>query len=113
MRTSSVIGNIADHPVIESMERTGWPDGYDPMPHICPRCGGGLCGEDMLLDNGMGDILGCIDGCIDEIVPDAPRICEICGELVGDDDALYVNTVNGDVLGCSICCNSRGLVDVE
>lgn len=104
MRIKNVIGEILEHPIIENMERTGWTNGYDPIPCTCPNCEGNLGTEDRLLDNGLGDILGCIDGCIDEIVPDAPRICEICGELVSDDDAIYVNAVNGDCLGCSLCC---------
>ncbi len=30
---------LRDHPIIENMERTGWPDGKEPPVPICPVCG--------------------------------------------------------------------------
>lgn len=30
---------IPDHPVIQNMERTGYPDGKEPIYPICPVCG--------------------------------------------------------------------------
>lgn len=113
MRTNSVIGNIADHPVIESMEQTGWPQSYDPMPHVCPHCGRDLCGDDTLLGDMIGNILGCVDGCASEIVPDMPRICKVCGGLVIDSDAIYVNKGNGETLGCSLCCQTIRIDEFE
>jgi hypothetical protein len=31
---------MLDHPVITNMERTGYPDGKEPDPILCPLCGG-------------------------------------------------------------------------
>ena len=33
--------NIPDHPVIQNMERTGYPDGKEPRRkiYLCPSCG--------------------------------------------------------------------------
>ncbi|MGN1157110.1 MAG: hypothetical protein ACI4TK_13110 [Agathobacter sp.] len=30
---------MRDHPIIENMERTGYPDGQEPKALICPLCG--------------------------------------------------------------------------
>lgn len=31
--------DLPDHPVIQNMERTGYPDGKEPTFPICPVCG--------------------------------------------------------------------------
>ena len=31
--------DLPDHPVIQNMERTGYPDGKEPIFPICPVCG--------------------------------------------------------------------------
>ena len=33
--------DLPDHPVVQNMERTGYPDGKEPR---CPRCP--ICGEE-------------------------------------------------------------------
>ena len=31
--------DVPDHPVIQAMERTGYPDGREPTEMSCPICG--------------------------------------------------------------------------
>lgn len=52
--------DIPDHPIIQSMERTGYPDGKEPQTPICP-----ICGEECetIYKEMYGSILGC-DICI-------------------------------------------------
>ena len=49
--------DLPDHPVIQNMERTGYPDGKEPTFPICPVCGEEC--EEIFRDN----IVGC-DICI-------------------------------------------------
>ncbi len=51
---------MRDHPVIENMERTGYPDGKEPVYPHCP-----ICGEecDTIYRDNAADIVGC-DACI-------------------------------------------------
>lgn len=45
-----------DHPMIQNMERTGYPDDKEPEYPICP-----VCGEetDTVYRNQTGEIVGC------------------------------------------------------
>lgn len=52
--------DLPDHPIVQNMERTGYPDGKEPHYPICP-----VCGEetDMLYKTINDEIIGC-DNCI-------------------------------------------------
>lgn len=52
--------DVPDHPVIQNMERTGYPDGKEPK---CPRCP--MCDEetDTFYKTIGAEIVGC-DNCI-------------------------------------------------
>lgn len=52
--------DIPNHPVIQNMERTGYPDGKAPVYPHCPVCGK-ECGT--IYHDREGDIFGC-DECI-------------------------------------------------
>lgn len=53
--------DIPDHPVIQNMERTGYPDGKEPnFPH-CPVCGNEC---DTVYRNIDGEVVGC-DVCLE------------------------------------------------
>ena len=52
--------DIPDHPVIQNMERTGYPDGKEPTYPHCPVCSAEC---DTIYKNSDGDIVGC-DECI-------------------------------------------------
>lgn len=58
LQTVEIGADMRDHPVIECMERTGWPDGHDPMPYICPSCGAELAREESVLVV-FGEYVGC------------------------------------------------------
>lgn len=48
--------DLPDHPVIQSMERTGYPDGKEPCFPRCPVCGNAC--ETIYKTNGY-EIIGC------------------------------------------------------
>ncbi len=48
--------DIPDHPVIQNMERTGYPDGKEPAYPHCPVCGEEC--ETVYIDR-TGDCVGC------------------------------------------------------
>ena len=52
--------DLPDHPVIQNMERTGYPDGKEPTFPICPVCGEEC--EEIFRDKDL-NIVGC-DICI-------------------------------------------------
>ena len=52
--------DLPDHPVIQNMERTGYPDGKEPTFPICPVCGEEC--EEIFRDKDL-NIVGC-DFCI-------------------------------------------------
>lgn len=52
--------SIPDHPVIQNMEQTGYPDGRNPEYPYCPVCGAEC--ETVYL-NDQKEIIGC-DICI-------------------------------------------------
>ena len=52
--------DIHDHPIIQNMERTGYPDGKEPTYPHCPICDGET---DTFYKNKDGDIIGC-DECV-------------------------------------------------
>ena len=58
--------SIPDHPVIANMERTGYPDGKEPDPVLCPLCGGEC--ETIYRRRKDYEIVGC-DICIQRIDP--------------------------------------------
>ena len=58
--------SIPDHPVIANMERTGYPDGKEPDPVLCPICGKEC--ETIYRDRTFKAIVGC-DLCIESIEP--------------------------------------------
>lgn len=54
---------ISDHPVIQNMERTGYPDGKEPPQPVCPVCGAEC--ETMYQDRyDKGEYIGC-DVCVE------------------------------------------------
>lgn len=57
---------IPDHPVIANLERTGYPDGKEPEPPLCPLCGGEC--EIIYRTKEDHEIVGC-DLCIERIDP--------------------------------------------
>lgn len=62
--------DFPDHPVIQNMERTGYPDGKAPKMPICP-----VCGEPChtVYTNIYGEIFAC-NGCVS--VSDATDLLE-------------------------------------
>lgn len=50
---------IPEHPVIDNLLRTGWPDGREPEMPVCPICGK-ECDTFFLTE---GQIIGC-ESCI-------------------------------------------------
>ena len=52
---------IPDHPVIQNMERTGYPSGREPPQPFCPICGAEV---DTVYTDGV-NVLGCPE-CIAE-----------------------------------------------
>ncbi len=53
--------NTREDPVIQNLQRTGWPDGKEPEHPRCP-----VCGEECdMIYRHDGDIVGC-DNCIEE-----------------------------------------------
>ena len=48
--------DLPDHPVIQNMERTGYPDGKEPTFPICPVCGEEC--EEIFRDKDL-NIVGC------------------------------------------------------
>lgn len=55
--------DIPDHPIIQNLMRTGYPDGKEPKDFKCPVCGGD--GELYYLTKSK-TIVGC-DLCVDAI----------------------------------------------
>ena len=47
---------LPDHPVIQDLERTGYPDGKEPVYPRCPVCGADC--EDVIRDKNL-NIVGC------------------------------------------------------
>lgn len=60
-----------DHPVIQNMERTGYPDGKEPKMPTCP-----VCGEPChtVYTNIYGDEIFACNGCVS--VSDATDLLE-------------------------------------
>lgn len=54
---------MRDHPVIELMEQTGYPDGREPAYPVCPVCGREA---DTFYEDSDGNIVGC-DECIKKV----------------------------------------------
>ena len=52
--------NIPDHPIVQNMMETGYPDGIVPKTYICPICGREC--EEYYID-GYDDVIGC-ENCI-------------------------------------------------
>ena len=50
------MSELRDHPVIENLCRTGYPDGKEPEYPVCPHCGADA--EDFY-KNRLGQIVGC------------------------------------------------------
>lgn len=48
--------NIPDHPVIQNMMRTGYPDGKEPEYPVCPYCN---AAAEKFYKNSCGEIVGC------------------------------------------------------
>ena len=48
--------DLMDHPIIRNMERTGYPDGREPVQPRCP-----ICGEECetIYQNHLGNYVGC------------------------------------------------------
>lgn len=53
------MGAMRNDPVIEKVERTGWPRGSEPRSYRCPNCGSVLTESEMLYIRDDGEILGC------------------------------------------------------
>lgn len=52
--------DFPENPIVQNMERTGYPDGKEPEYPVCPVCGHGT---DTIYVRDDGDIVGC-DWCI-------------------------------------------------
>ena len=52
-----------DHPIVQNLERTGYPDGKEPVFPICP-----VCGEecDTMYKDRYGAYVGC-DVCMETV----------------------------------------------
>lgn len=52
-----------DHPIVQNLERTGYPDGKEPVFPICP-----VCGEecDTMYKDRYGAYVGC-DACMETV----------------------------------------------
>lgn len=50
-----MFNDIPDHPVIQNMERTGYPDGKEPEYPHCPVCG---AETDTVYSDGV-NVVGC------------------------------------------------------
>ncbi len=57
-----------DHPVIENMERTGYPDGEEPVTYRCPVCRDCIYHGNYLYTI-EGEVLGC-EFCVSSIPPE-------------------------------------------
>ena len=57
---------IPDHHVIANLERTGYPDGKESEPVLCPLCGGDC--ETIYRRKEDREVVGC-DLCIEGIDP--------------------------------------------
>ena len=61
---------IPDDPIIRNCERTGYPDGKEPVSPICPVCGREC---ETVFKDISGEIVGC-DECLDPITAwDEPK----------------------------------------
>lgn len=90
--------DIPDHPVIQSCERTGYPNGTPRWP-ICPVCHD-ECSE--VFVDWFGDIKGC-DQCADSDCAEEGDICPVCGAQA---DTLY-KTNKGAIIGCDHCMERK------
>lgn len=50
------MSELRDHPVIENLCRTGYPDGKEPRYPVCPHC---KADAEMFYKNRTGEIVGC------------------------------------------------------
>lgn len=55
--------DLPDHPVVQNLERTGYPDGKEPRYPRCPVCG---YETDMFYKDRDGWIIGC-DKCVSTV----------------------------------------------
>lgn len=62
--------DIPDHPVIQNMERTGYPDGGKHLEVICPSCGDPC---HTFYSNRFGNVFAC-ENCVS--VEDAEYLME-------------------------------------
>lgn len=98
--------DIPDHPVIQNMERTGYPDGKEPDYPTCPACATSECTE--IYKDLYGDIIGC-ENCIQrKDADDVPAfvektgddtLCPICQKPC---ETAYLDRDNNPV-GCDLC----------
>lgn len=60
-----------DHPIVQNLERTGYPDGKEPVFPICP-----VCGEecDTMYKDRYGAYVGC-DACMETVNAGDADIC--------------------------------------
>ncbi len=50
------MSELRDHPVIENLCRTGYPDGKEPRYPVCPHCN---ADAEQFYRNRTGEIVGC------------------------------------------------------
>lgn len=96
----SSIYDIPDHPVIRNLERTGYPDGKEPVYPHCPVCGK-ECFETYRRD---GEVIGCNE-CMafTSLDEDDPETCPECGKPCDD---AYLDK-NKKILGCEHCVSTH------
>lgn len=108
--------DIPDHPVIQNMERTGYPDGKEPEYPTCPVCHTEQTTQ--VYKDIYGDLKGC-DACVltkdAENVPafmtgqkDDP-ICPVCKKPC---ETAYLDT-DKDPIGCDQCISAKDAWEEE
>ena len=78
--------HVPDNPVIRNCERTGWPDGKDPVYPRCPVCGR-ECGT--IYYDADRTPAGC-DACVSSVEAQEGTICPACGR---EHEVAYIRLV--------------------
>lgn len=92
---------IPDHPVIRNCERTGYPDGRDPVYPRCPVCGD-ECSE--IYETKEDELIGC-DTCAVLVRQADDMACDACGNPVAS--VLYKAGKDPEAKACEDCVQVR------
>lgn len=93
--------DIPDHPVVQNMERTGYPTANTPLEPVCPECND-QCDE-FLFDE-LNQLIGC-DSCVERKYPEEDEFpeCPVCG--VSNPEKIYMK--DGEAVGCEQCVTCK------